>query len=118
PGVAVCRAPAGVAFGATPLVRSLGGTGLSYAQVTAYVEIPAASYDVRVVHATAGGCATPAIPDTHGVAVTADLVATVAAIGDLEPIAQDPALQLAVFVDTTAVAAQRTKLRFVHASPG
>jgi len=118
PAVDVCLAPAGAAFGATPLLRSLGATGLSYAQVTAYVAVPAASYDVRVVHASAGGCATPAIPDTRGVAVTADLVATVAAIGDLEPIAQDPALRLAVFVDTAAVAADRTKLRFVHASPG
>jgi hypothetical protein len=122
PAVDVCLAPAGSqAFGQTPLLRGLGVTGLSYPQVTAYVDVPAARYDVRVVHASTGSCATAAIPDTTGLAVTADLTATVAAIGDLEPAgaaAHDPALRLAVFADTAAVAADKIELRFIHASPG
>ncbi|HMG52778.1 MAG TPA: DUF4397 domain-containing protein [Kofleriaceae bacterium] len=117
PAVDVCVARAGAGFGA-PLLRSLGATGLSYAQVTAYVELPAASYDVRVVHASAAGCATPVIPDTKALAVTAELTATIAAIGDLEPVGADPALRLAVLVDAASVTAGKTKLRVVHASPG
>jgi hypothetical protein len=120
PAVDVCLAPAGTqAFGA-PVLRSLGVPGLSYPQVTAYVALPPASYDVRVVHASTGSCATPAIPDTT-VAVAADLTATVAAIGDLEPAgaaAHDPALRLAVFPDATAVGHGNIALRVVHASPG
>src|SRR4029079_18642050 len=89
--------------------------------VTAYVELPVAAYSVRVVHAIAPGCATPALPDTTGLAVTAALHATIAAIGALEPAGHavnDPALRLAVFADDTTVAADQVKLRFMHASPG
>jgi hypothetical protein len=122
PAVDVCLAPAGTqAFGKTPLLRSLGAAGLGYPQVTAYVEVPAGSYDARVVHASAASCGLPAIPDTLGLAVAPDLVATVAAIGDLEPAgaaAHDPALRLAVFADAAAVAADKIRLRVVHASPG
>lgn len=116
PAVDVCLAPAqGQAFG-SPLLRTLGATGLGYAQVTAYLDLPAASYRVRVVHASTASCATPVIPDTS-LAVTADLLATVAAIGDLEPAGQDPALQLAVFADAASVTTGKTRLRVVHASP-
>jgi Domain of unknown function (DUF4397) len=122
PSVDVCLAAAGTqAFAKAPLLRSLGATGLDYGQVTTYVDVPAASYDVRVVHASAPGCATPAIPDTLGLAVAADLTATVAAIGELEPAGpavKDPALRLAVFADDTTVAPDKVKLRFIHASPG
>lgn len=121
PAVDVCLAPAGTqAFGA-PLLRSLGAPGFTYPQVTAYVDLPPASYDVRVVHASTGSCATPAIPDTTGLVVAPDLTATIAAIGDLEPAgaaAHDPALRLAVFPDTTTVAGGQIALRVVHASPG
>jgi hypothetical protein len=121
PAVDVCLAPAGAAFPDQPLLRSLGAKGLAYANVTAYVDLPVASYSVRVIHAIAPSCATPAIPDTTGVAVTAGLTATVAAIGDLEPAGHavnDPALRLAVFADDTATPADQVKLRFIHASPG
>ncbi|HEX3480252.1 MAG TPA: DUF4397 domain-containing protein [Kofleriaceae bacterium] len=117
PAVDVCLAPAGSHAFDRPLLRTLGAPGLSYPQVTTYVDLPAASYDVRVVHASAASCATPVIPDTT-LAPPAGDTATVAAIGDLEPIGPDPALQLAVLIDNTEVAAAMTKLRFVHASPG
>jgi hypothetical protein len=121
PAVDVCLAPAGTAFSDKPLLRSLGAAGLSYATVTAYVDLPVATYSVRVVHAIAPSCATPAIADPPGLAVTADLTATVAAIGDLEPLGHavnDPPLRLAVFADDTAITADMVKLRFIHASPG
>ena len=124
PAVDVCLAPAGTqAFGA-PLVRTLAGdgtTGLSYPQVTGYLDLPAASYDVRVVHASTGSCATPSIPDTKGVALAAGQVATIAAIGDLEPAgaaAHDAALHLAIFNDAATPPSDQLRLRFIHASPG
>lgn len=95
PAVDVCLAPAGSRAFDRPLLRTLGAPGLSYPQVTAYVELPAASYDVRVVHASAASCATPVIPDAT-LAPAAGATATVAAIGDLEPIGADPALHVAI----------------------
>lgn len=123
PPVDVCLAAAGTGAFGMPLVRTLAGSGsnLAYAQVTQYLDLPAASYDVRVIHATAAGCDTPAIPDTANVAIAADSFATVAAIGELEPsgpAAADPTLRLAVFADDVIVDSTQIKLRFVHASPG
>ncbi|MEJ7602957.1 MAG: DUF4397 domain-containing protein [Kofleriaceae bacterium] len=122
PPVDVCLAPAGTgAFGA-PLLATLGArSGLAYSQVTAYVAVPVATYDVRVILATATTCDTPAVPDTNGVAVSAGLTATVAAIGVVDPsgaAAGDPTFRLAVFADATQVPSNRGKLRLVHASPG
>jgi hypothetical protein len=121
PPVDVCLAAAGSgAFGA-PLARSLGAASLDYAQVTSYPDLPAASYDIRVIHATAGNCDTPAIPDTVNVAVAAGSMSTVAAIGELEPsgpAADDPTIRLAIYNDDPAVDGGQVKLRFVHASPG
>jgi hypothetical protein len=121
PPVDVCLAPTGRPFADQPLLRSLGATGLAYPRITTYVDLPAATYSVRVVNAIAPTCATPAIPDVAGLAVTAGLTATVAAIGDLEPsghAANDPPLRLAVYADDTAITADKVKLRFIHASPG
>jgi len=121
PPVDVCLAAGGTAAYGKPLFRTLGATGLAYPQVTTYVDLPAGNWDVRVVHAISGTCATPAIPDTTNLAVPADLTATVTAIGDLEPAgaaAGDPILHLAVFADDTTVDSGQIKLRFIHASPG
>jgi hypothetical protein len=86
--------------------------------VTAHVDLPVATYDVRVVAAPATSCATPAVPDTKGLAVADGLTATVAAIGDLSLGGSDPAFRLAVFPDDTSVAKGDGALRFIHASPG
>jgi hypothetical protein len=121
PAVDVCLATSGGTFEA-PFLATLGGRqGLAYSQVTAYVELPIASYDVRVIAATDTTCDNAVVPDTTGIALAKDLVATVAAIGDLERSGAsiaDPGFRLAVFVDSADVAANKTKLRFVHASPG
>jgi hypothetical protein len=122
PAVDICLAPAGTGAFAKSLLKALGANdGLAYPQVTTYVDLPVGSYDVRIVHATASGCSIGAVPDSLGVGVHDGLTATVAAIGDLDrsgAAARDPALGLAVFVDDTAVTSGRTKLRFIHASPG
>ncbi|CAN5916458.1 hypothetical protein BH11MYX2_BH11MYX2_00820 [soil metagenome] len=121
PKVDVCVAPAGSGNWGKPLLRSLGGTGLSYSQVTTYVDLPVASYDVRVITATATGCAAGAVPDTNNVAVTTNLYATIAAIGDLDAsgaAANNPTFALSVLVDDAIRVPTKTKLRFFHASPG
>ncbi len=123
PAVDVCITSAGGDLStATPLFQSLGArTGLAFPQVTSYVDLPTGSYDVRVIAATETSCKTGAVPDTKGIAVTAGLFATVAAIGDLDrggAAIADPGFRLAVYVDSNDVASNKGKLRFVHASPG
>jgi hypothetical protein len=121
PAVDVCITTAGGAF-TEPLLASLNSRlGLAYPQVTAYVELPIASYDVRVIVATDTTCDTAAVPDTKGITLAPGLVATVAAIGDLDrsgAAIADPGFRLAVFADADTTTAGKAKLRFVHASPG
>jgi hypothetical protein len=122
PAVDVCLALAGSGVFGKPLLATLGDRlGLAYPQVTSYVDLPIATYDVRIVLATETSCANPAVPDTNGVALAPGLTATVAAIGDLARSGSaiaDPGFRLAVYVDAVSVAANKVKLRFVHASPG
>ena len=122
PAVDVCIAPTGTHAWGKPLLGSLGASsGLAYSKITTYVKLPIATYDARIVLAGAADCASPAVPDTVGIAVTPGIYATVAAIGDLDrsgTAAHDPGFQLKTFVDASAVTASKIKLRFVHASPG
>ena len=120
PAVDVCLAPTGTnAYGA-PLLASLGQqSGLSYSKITAYVKVPLATYDARII-AAATDCKLPVVPDTDGIAVAQGTTATIAAIGDLnrDDAPHDPAFRLKAFVDDTTLTAGKIKLRFVHASPG
>jgi hypothetical protein len=88
--------------------------------VSAYVELPIAAYDVRIITASATSCAAGAVPDTLGIQLSPNLTATIAAIGDLDTntAPSDPAFKLQVLVDEPTVTPGQTKLRFVHASPG
>jgi hypothetical protein len=122
PAVDICLAPAGSNAFDKSLLKTLGANdGLAYPQVTTYVDLPVGMYDVRIVHATASGCSIGAVPDTKNVGIHNDLTATIAAIGVLDrsgAAATNPGLSLAIFLDDTAVTAGKTKLRFIHASPG
>jgi hypothetical protein len=119
PAVDVCLAPSGSGAFGKPVLASLGArSGLSYPQITAYVSVPVAAYDVRVILASDTTCDNAAVPDTNGVAVTSGLTATVAALGLLAPIGSEPGFRLGVFADETSVPSTMGKLRFVHASPG
>jgi hypothetical protein len=122
PAVDVCLAPAGSGAFDKALFKTLGlADGLAYPRVTAYVDLPVGKYDARIIHATASSCAIGAVPDALNVAVHADQTATIAAIGVLDgsgAASSNPGLHLAVFADDTAVSAGKTKLRFIHASPG
>ena len=113
PAVDVCITPAGSPYPAQPLLASFNSrAGLTYTQVTQYLELPTGPYDVRIVAASETTCANKAVPDTTGVALTAGLTATVGAIGTLSQ------FRLAVYADATTVGTDKAKLRFVHASPG
>jgi hypothetical protein len=117
PEVDVCLRTAGAAsFSGKPLVASLGGAGIVYAQVTTYVPLPAGAYDVRIT--ATGDCASGAVPDTLDVKVTAGRNATIAALGEVSPAGTDPAFRLGVFVDEVTANPTEGKLRFIHASPG
>lgn len=121
PPVDACIAATGTASFTGPLLHALGSSsGLAFPQVTTYVDLPVATYDLRIVLASATDCSTKAVPDTTGVAVTSGLSATVAALGDLSPsdAGSDPGFELAVFVDDTTVPSGQGALRLVHASPG
>ncbi len=121
PAVDVCIKPTTAAdfTGSAPLLKSLGATaGLSYPQVTTFVDLPIAAYDIRIVLANAADCKTGAVPDTTNIAVTNGLYADVAATGELTPAGTEPKFALKVFPDENTVATGKAKLRFVHASPG
>ena len=116
PAVDVCIAKSGTPYPAQPLLASFNSrAGLAYSQVTSYLEVPADSYDVRIVLASETTCANPAVPDTTNVAVANGLTATVGAIGLL---GGSPGFRLGVFGDAVTVTAGKGKIKFVHASPG
>jgi hypothetical protein len=119
PAVDVCVKPhSSSTWPATPLLASLGtAAGLSYPQVTTYVNLAATAYDVRIVAAPATSCTTGVVPDTTNVTIPAAVHATVAATGDLTVAGSDPGFALKVYVDETTVASGSGSLRFIHASP-
>jgi Domain of unknown function (DUF4397) len=104
-----------------PILKNAGiPTGLAYGQVTAYLPIATAAYDVRVVAANAASCAIAldGTPDAMLVsAVAAGSYSTFAAIGLTTP-QTVPAFQVKAYTDDHTVTAGQTKLRFIHASPG
>lgn len=115
PAVDACvKASSSQSWG-SPLLKGLGApSGLAYPEVTTYVDLPAGTYDIRVVAANAD-CSTGVVPDTNGVVVPGNIHATIAATGLA---GGTPAFALAVYVDDTTVTSGKAKLRFVHASPG
>ena len=123
PAVDFCLAPAGTTTFTGPVFKGLGGTGaadgVSFGQVTRYIEVDAAEYDVRLVAPNAADCTTPltGLTDfTSPPALAAGAYVTLAAIGDLALGGED--FQLKGFVDRTAAPpAGSVAVRFVHASP-
>jgi hypothetical protein len=119
PAVDVCLSPAGSGAWSGPVLEGAGAAaGLSFGEVTRYLEIDGGSYDVRVVAATARDCAAPAVPDTSGVRVEGGETYTVAATGLAGAGSGDTAFALVPFLDETEAAAGKVKVRFIHASPG
>ncbi len=121
PPVDFCLSPAGTRDFAGPVLKSLGAAdGISYANVTAYVDVKPIQYDVRIVAPNADDCATSlgGLPDfTKLPALPEGATATIAALGHVNA-GGDLGFRLAAYIDDTEVTFGKAKLRFLHASPG
>jgi hypothetical protein len=120
PAVDFCVAEHGTKDFTGPVLASNGAAaGLSYSNVTKYIALPAAQYDVRLVAPGSSSCATslggladftnlPALPSGANVTLAAEGLAGLGAT---------PSFTLQAYVDDTSVDAGKAKLRFIHASP-
>lgn len=121
PAVDFCVAAHGTKTFTGPVLATSGAAaGLSYANVTKYIPLPAGQYDVRLVAPGSSSCSTPlgGLADfTNLPALPAGANVTVAAEG-LVAIGSNPSFTLQAYVDDASVDAGKAKLRFIHASPG
>ncbi len=104
-----------------PVLKGLGITqGISYTQVTKYLDLEEGKYTARLVAPNAADCATSlaGLPDYQLPDLGDGTYATVAAIGLLDPASDDTAFTLKPYVDESTVAPNKVALRFVHTSPG
>jgi Domain of unknown function (DUF4397) len=119
PAVDVCIAPRGTTGFVGPVLAAAGlSSGLAYGQVTAYLTVPANTYDVRIVSPGASDCVSSlaGLPDvTNLPSLSAGGSVTLAAEGTLS--GSEP-FGIAAYVDETTTPKGEAKLRFVHASPG
>lgn len=119
PAVDFCISPSGSGEWVGPMMAANGGPlGLQYGQVTKYLDIAAAQYDVRLVAPGSATCDTGLVPDfTTLPELTDGITATIAATGNLM---HGGAAQftLRAFVDDPTIVAGKSRLRFIHASPG
>jgi hypothetical protein len=111
PAVKVCARPAGTTGAFAELTTALSG-GLSYKQVTTYIEVDPGTYTAKIVAAT-GDCTGAAVFEGDLPALSAGAQATVVASGLLN--ATPSSLAVTPLIDEATDAA-KAKLRFVHAS--
>lgn len=119
PPIDVCVAARGSTSFMGPVLKAAGvaATGLAYSQVTKYLDLPAGTYDVRVVAGAATSCATGLFESTTLPALGAGASYTVAGIGFFGGDLGANQFALRAYVDTAAADPANVKLRFVHASP-
>lgn len=118
PAVDFCLRAAGGAW-TGPVLESLGGkNGLSYPNVTKYLEVDESTYTMRLVDPAATDCtkSLAGLPDIADIKVMADEFYTLAAIGELAAGAKN-AFQVKVYKDDGVPSAGMIKVRVVHASP-
>lgn len=119
PAVDFCLAPAGSGEFAGPVLGGAGALeGLSYGNVTRYLDVDAMAYDVRLVAPGSKDCTTSlgGLPDiTDLPELPAGASATIAAEGHV--VGTVP-FAVKAYLDDSAVAFGKIKLRFIHASPG
>jgi hypothetical protein len=121
PAVDFCVRPNGSASYGMPVLRGLGLTdGLAFTRVTAYLSLPAAQYQVRLVAPNAANCdsSLAGLPDYTLPALPGGATATVAAVGLVGAMGATAFNLVPVVDDAAAPGAMETKVRFVHASPG
>jgi hypothetical protein len=94
-------------------------SGLSFPQASAYFDLPAGSYAVRLVLAGASDCSMPVLGnDAMGLpAFKAGASTTVAVVGDYQQAATDPTIEVVAFADDTSGTGGSIRLRFINAVP-
>jgi len=119
PPIDVCIAARGSSTFMGPLLKPAGvaATGLAYSQVTKYLDVPAGTYDVRIVDGGATSCAVSLFDSTTLPALAAGGSYTVAGIGLIAADMGANQFTLRAYVDTATADPANVKLRFVHASP-
>ncbi|HUS31773.1 MAG TPA: DUF4397 domain-containing protein [Kofleriaceae bacterium] len=119
PDVDFCLAPHGTTDFIGPVLGANGGPlGMAYGQVTKYFDLEAQQYDVRLVAPGAQDCAKGLVPDfTDLPELTDGATATIAAIGKLGH-GSTAAFTLRAYIDDAVIEPGKSKLRFIHASPG
>jgi hypothetical protein len=137
PALDVCITPSGSPFSGSPMVANIansfdggdgcdGGVsgGLSYPEVTSYIDVPAGTYDVRLVAAGSSDCSTGLAPDLTGNSpLLYNTFNTLALIGKFTPGAGEPSLRSVVYPDdmTSPSAPDPTNpyvgVRFINAAP-
>jgi hypothetical protein len=129
PAVDVCVAPHGTKSFTGPLVANLtaaiddagvveaGAPALPFPAVSAYMLLPPAAYDARLVTAGAADCSVGIIGDaTNLPPVTVGQAITIALVGAAHPAGTQPPLEMAGFLDDT-LAPATTSVRGINASP-
>lgn len=148
PALDVCVAAHGVTDYQGPLIARLSGVeagapGISFAQVSAYLAVEPGRYDVRLVPAGSGTCATSPMSDSGADAeagdaddagpagldpasvhdfvnlplLAVDTYASLLVAGDLSPTGMDRGLTAVVLFDDAALAGGGASLRAVNAVP-
>jgi hypothetical protein len=137
PPLDVCLALHGSPFAGLPLVANLasaldagaicdGGdtVGLVYPEVSSYINMPAGTYDVRLVGAGSTDCSTGLVSDlTSAGPLLYNTFNTLAIIGEVAPEAGGPLLRVVVFPDDSTSPPSPNPsqpyvgIRFINAAP-
>lgn len=119
----VCAKRAGEADYTGPLIRqqTMRNGGVFYGSVSAYLTLPVANYEVKIVSGTATSCATsliPGAPDVPLPQIAAGRRYTAIVAGDAERAGKlFTTLKLAVIDDDISTQGGQVRLRFINASP-
>jgi hypothetical protein len=124
PAIDLCVAPHGTSAFRGPMLGTFfasdddaGLAALSFPYASAYTYVSPGQYDARLVVAGATGCAAGIGADvTNLPALSADGYATIALIGEANPAAGAPGLELVGFRDD-GYASFGAALRFINAAP-
>lgn len=123
PAIDLCVAPHGTSAFRGPMLGSFVGPGddagvaaLSFPYASAYTYVSPGQYDARLVVAGASDCAAGIGADvTNLPALSANGYATIALLGEANPVAGAPGLRLVGFPDD-AYASTGAALRFINAA--
>lgn len=117
----VCLAPHGTTRFTGPLIGQIAGgdagaSGLTYAQVSAYIPVEPGQYDVLVVPAGLTSCfPVPVVAELPPWAATGP--ATLVIAGEASPMGGDKGLEFAVVADDGQLAGGAASLRAINAMP-